>query len=809
MKDKTITSEILLSYSQCSYKAYLLLCTRKKGALHEYVRILEGQRRAVQRKFVRTLRQKNDDVRSFSPEALNGKHNFLVNATLNADGLSAGCAILSKVRTHSALGRHSYEPTIVVSACSIRKEHKLEMFFVSHVLEQVQDKRPISGKIVSLDGKSHSVMLGNGSKTLIPFLEPLQEWAAADTPEPPSLILNKQCPSCQFHDLCRAKAVQEDHLSLQDGISTRKAINKYEKKGIFTVKQLSYTFRPRKRRKRAKNPPPVLHKPELQALAIRTEKIYLQSLPELTRQPVELFLDIEGVPDRQFTYLIGLLICENDTTIYNAYWADAPDDEAQMWQQFLDKVSQYPDAPIYHYGSFDARTLTKLAKRYDTDAEELIQQLVNVNKHIFGKVYFPIYSNRLKEIGAFIGATWTASNASGLQSLVWRHHWDETRSAEYKDLLLTYNDEDCRALKLLADELSKIKHSADTLSEVDFATQPKRRATKVGEEIHSQFEEMLKFAHANYDKKKISFRSHHKDEREKKKIYKKRGYQPYLKMPRANKIIQVLPKATCSRSCHKEKEPLCISKKVVEHIIINFVSTKGGVKKFITKYEGKKAYCQKCNCYYSPPDIVKLNHVLYGHGFKAWVVYHRVALRLSYGLISEALEEQFDEEPAMGSMPKFVKDLARHYTETEKLITQHLLESPFIHVDETPINIQGSNQYVWVFTDGKYVIFKLSETREAMIAHTFLATYNGILISDFYPGYDSIQCKQQKCWSHLIHDLNNDLWSHPFDAEYEFFVLEVNNMLKTLENSVHKAKSRTSSQSEGLSRVFSRNHSTC
>ncbi len=33
--------------------------------------------------------------------------------------------------------------------------------------------------------------------------------------------------------------------------------------------------------------------------------------------------------------------------------------------------------------------------------------------------------------------------------------------------------------------------------------------------------------------------------------------------------------------------------------------------------------------------------------------------------------------------------------------------------------------------------------------------------------------------------------------------------LKTLENSIHKAKSRTSSQSEGLSRVFSRNHSTC
>ena len=51
-------------------------------------------------------------------------------------------------------------------------------------------------------------------------------------------------------------------------------------------------------------------------------------------------------------------------------------------------------------------------------------------------------------------------------------------------------------MKLLTDELSKIKHSANTLSEVDFANQPKRQATELGEKIHSQFEMILKFTHA-------------------------------------------------------------------------------------------------------------------------------------------------------------------------------------------------------------------------------------------------------------------------------------------------------------------------
>ena len=75
-------------------------------------------------------------------------------------------------------------------------------------------------------------------------------------------------------------------------------MRQYERKGIFTVKQLSYLFKPRKRKKGSRKPPPVTHKVELQALAIREHKIYLQELPMLSRQPVELFVDMEGVPDR-------------------------------------------------------------------------------------------------------------------------------------------------------------------------------------------------------------------------------------------------------------------------------------------------------------------------------------------------------------------------------------------------------------------------------------------------------------------------------------------------------------------------------
>ena len=70
---------------------------------------------------------------------------------------------------------------------------------------------------------------------------------------------------------------------------------------------------------------------------------------------------------------------------------------------------------------------------------------------------------------------------------------------------MTYNREDCQILKLLVDELSKIQYSANTLSDIDFANQPKQYITETSKEVHSQFEAILKFATTKYEKSKISF----------------------------------------------------------------------------------------------------------------------------------------------------------------------------------------------------------------------------------------------------------------------------------------------------------------
>jgi transposase-like protein len=76
--------------------------------------------------------------------------------------------------------------------------------------------------------------------------------------------------------------------------------------------------------------------------------------------------------------------------------------------------------------------------------------------------------------------------------------------------------------------------------------------------------------------------------------------------------------------------------------------------------------------------------------------------------------------------------MAENYASTEKILLKDILASPFIHIDETKINIQGTNHYVWVLTDGIHVIFKMTDTRETKTIQGILEGYNGVLISDLW-----------------------------------------------------------------------------
>jgi len=758
-----ITNEILLGFIHCPYKAYRKYKS-ENGEISDYEKLSHELKCSQKLLFSEILSSEKKLIKT-QPTG----NNFTLNAGTILEPKFSNSNIEIILDGIEFIYKNKVIPILLTPFEKITQTDKLFValqasFIQSEFNLKVENCKVIYGKNL----QETKFKLSSFTKNIKKIISELNK-ILSDSGEP-SLILNKYCSVCEYSASCKEKAKADGNMSLLDR-ATSKVIEKYKKKGIFTIQQLSYLYKPRRQKKRAKQL--VAHNLELQALALKTDKIYVQQLPELSRQPIELFLDIEGNPDQELYYLIGLLTCKDNAAICNSYWADKKSDEAHIWQQFLSIINEYPVAPIYHYGNYESKAIDILGKRYNTNVTHIQNRLINIVNSIYGKIYFPVYSNRLKELGNYIGATWSSINSSGIQSLVWRHQWNDTQDEKLKQILITYNLDDCQALKLLTDKLSLIQQSSDILPEIDFVTNPKKNSTGPSFQVHKQFETILKFAHENYDRSKINFQNIGQQETlEEKKMGGKVGHKGFTRTkPKSRNIIAVPRKRICP--IHKCK--LIKNHKTVEQTITDIAFTKHSIRKTVIKYIGYKSYCLKCYKYFTPPQIAQIRGKHFGHNFNAWVVYQRLFLRLPFEIIRLNLMEMFKENISQSSINNIFKPFSLLYKYTESQNLKQILNSPFIHVDETQINVKGVKHYVWIFTNGKQVFFRETETREINMVVELLKGFKGILISDFYPGYDSLKCKHQKCWVHLIRDLNDDLWKNPYDSEYEKFIFELKN----------------------------------
>src|SRR5262249_3011115 len=155
--------------------------------------------------------------------------------------------------------------------------------------------------------------------------------------------------------------------------------------------------------------------------------------------------DAEGSEDGGFAYLLGVLLVEGESQMMHSFWADGPDQEVAAFDGFLDLLDGREDFVLFYYGSYERRLLRRMRKvvKRATLADRLLANAVNVLSAIHACVYFPTFSNGLKDVAGFLGCKWTEANATGLQSLVWRARWEQTHEQIWKDKLLAYNAEDC------------------------------------------------------------------------------------------------------------------------------------------------------------------------------------------------------------------------------------------------------------------------------------------------------------------------------------------------------------------------------
>jgi predicted RecB family nuclease len=452
-----ITRDTIEAYLNCKYKGHLKL-TGESGTISDYEAMATAARASSREQVLSRLAARFDEGTAdrgatICAALLQQGAPFLLDASLEGDGLSLRLDALKRMDgAASRVGDHYYLPVLHVHGDKVGLREKTLLALGGLALAGAQGLRPAVGLVargsearlgrVELDAKLY--------RKAEQVLEELGRLQAGG--EPPRLALNGHCQVCEFRQQCHARAAKDDDLSLMGGMA-EKEIKKYAKRGVFTVTQLSFTFRAR--RGRPPGQQKRVHQHALQALAIREKKVHILGTPELPTSQTRIYFDIEGDPDRGFDYLLGLVVVADGVEQRHSFWADSPAEEPSILRQFLDLVDRHPDAWLYTYGSYEAAFLRRAGKAagLEEEVKRVLARSFNVLSVIHQHVYFPVYSNGLKDIGSYLGFAWSESDASGVQSVVWRRRWEETGSAELKEKLTTYNIEDCAALRKVSEFL--------------------------------------------------------------------------------------------------------------------------------------------------------------------------------------------------------------------------------------------------------------------------------------------------------------------------------------------------------------------
>jgi predicted RecB family nuclease len=677
-----------------------------------------------------------------------------------------------------------YIPLRFIFRNKLTIEDKLILGFDAIVLSGTLGHNVSYGKIVHGDDcRISRIKIPNLSGKVRKRLENIIILLSSSSP--PDLVLNRNCTECEFGTDCHKMAIEKDELSLLAGMGLKER-ESYHKKGIFTVTQLSHTFRPRKRPKWLKDKREKYHH-SLKALAIREKKIYVVGNPLLKIEGTPACLDVEALPDRDFYYLIGVRIRGKDSSIQHSLWAGSVNEEETIWFQFLKILASINKPVLVHYGSFETIFLKHMMDRYggppaDSDSAKAIESAVNLLSLIFGQVYFPCYSNGLKDISRFLGFEWSEPNASGVQTILWREKWQKSKQSSLKDRLITYNSEDCEAVYRVMDSLTNLATSNPNISRTSPIIVHTESLPRISHFhfrkirfVLPEFEEINQASYWDYQQDRLLLKSHGSSKRMPRRITKQR--KPKLQV---NKIINCPRPLRC---------PFCGGMKIYRHqvytkIVFDIQFRRSGIKRWITKYLFGRYRCAACWAVFrgSQKDWSKEK---FGVNLRTLSVYLNIGLRLPQQRVSLFLNDilGFGFYRAVTSGLK--SSAATYYKPTSEKLLEKMVSGRLIHADETKVNLKGGIGYVWAFSNTEEVVYLYTPTREGSWVIYLLKGFKGILVSDFYSAYDSLPCPKQRCLIHLIRDMNDDLLKEPFNDEMKSlaaaFAVIVKPMIETVD----------------------------
>ena len=372
---------------------------------------------------------------------------------------TAAPTLLIKQPGKSIFGDWEYIPISIKLGRRAKPEYKLISAFHARLLGNIQGKIPARSQLIL---KEHNDYFVNLDIWLTKVKHVIAECLImlAEKSQPEVFISRQKCNLCNWHGYCYQTAKSVNHLSLVPGV-TPKRYQEMQTIGVQSVESLIKIPEANLAQVLDKD---VARQLKQQVLSLNSDRPIVRSDFDLIgTQPIpsgmfEIYFDIEAEPERQIDYLLGVLLVDrsNSTESFHAFIAENLEEESKIWHEFLEFVALYPDAPIFHYSEYEVDTIKRLGTLYDTPknvTKELVSRLVDLHQWVISSTIFPVESYSLKALANWIGFHWRETEGSGDRAVCWYDRWLATQDRALLELILSYNEDDCRATRCLKDWL--------------------------------------------------------------------------------------------------------------------------------------------------------------------------------------------------------------------------------------------------------------------------------------------------------------------------------------------------------------------
>jgi transposase len=161
--------------------------------------------------------------------------------------------------------------------------------------------------------------------------------------------------------------------------------------------------------------------------------------------------------------------------------------------------------------------------------------------------------------------------------------------------------------------------------------------------------------------------------------------------------------------------------------------------------------------------------ICYGKNTQALIAYLSARQYVPYKRLEEMLRSVFGLNICQGSIKNILHKTSSKLAPVYETIRQSVLDSPVIGGDETSVNINGKNHWVWTFQNNKATFIGIHPKRgyKAIVDLMPEGFENTTIVSDCWASYFKTNAKShQICTAHILRELQylserykNQTWS--------------------------------------------------